>query len=193
MLCATDESLRKIVQQYGYPPLWGRPASFETLVHIILEQQVSLASALAAMVKLKEKLPSFTPTNFLLLSDEALKLCYFSRQKMGYCKHLATSIFNGELNLGMLHKMSNDDVRKELIKIKGIGNWTADIYLMMVLHRCDVFPCGDIALLTSIKEIKNLPKETSKETIAALAKAWQPYQTIAAFILWHAYLKKRNR
>lgn len=192
-LASLDQDLALVIQQHGYPPLWTRAASFETLVHIVLEQQVSLASALAALKKIKEKITEITPGNLLALSDEEMKACYFSRQKIVYCRHLASEFVTGELKLDHLRTLSNDAVKSMLTKIKGIGNWSTDVYLMMVLHRCDVFPLGDIALLTSVKEVKRLPKETTKEAIALIAGKWKPYQSIAAYILWHAYLCKRNR
>jgi DNA-3-methyladenine glycosylase II len=192
-LAATDADLRLVIQQYGYPPLWKRAASFETLIHIILEQQVSLASALAALNKLKEKIADITPQNILALSDEELRACYFSRQKMGYARHLAEVIISEDFNLDDFPTLDNEAVKARLTKIKGIGNWSTDIYLMMVLNRCDIFPLGDIALLTSVKEIKRLPAQTSKEAIALIAEKWKPYQSVAAYILWHSYLCKRGR
>ena len=192
-LATADPDLQSIIQQYGYPPFWKRAASFETLVHIILEQQVSLASALAALNKLKEKVGEITPVNLLLLSNEELKACYFSRQKIIYTRHLASELISGQLNLEELNTMDNDTVRSTLTKLKGIGNWSVDVYLMMVLQRCDIFPLGDVALITSIKETKGLSKETSRKEIAIIAEKWKPYQTVAAFILWHSYLSKRKR
>ncbi|MEO7766669.1 MAG: DNA-3-methyladenine glycosylase 2 family protein [Ferruginibacter sp.] len=192
-LAAHDPELRSILSTYGYPPCWKRNPSFETLVHIILEQQVSLASAMAAMKKLKERTPDITPVALAALSNEELRACYFSRQKASYAKHLANAVLSNELNLASLGEMSNDMVRSTLTKIKGIGNWTVDVFLMMALHRCDLFPLGDVALMTSMKETKHLSKEISREAIASIATAWKPYQTIAAYILWHGYLCKRKR
>ena len=192
-LIKKDADLKVIIDSYGYPPIWKRVASFETIIHIILEQQVSLASALAALKKLQDTLGEITPQSFLALSNEELKSCYFSRQKIMYAQHLATLFLNGDLNLAALGEMDNDKVRRELTKIKGIGNWSVDVYLMMVLQRADLFPLGDIALIKSVIETKHLSKEISKQTIADIAAQWKPYQTIAAFILWHGYLKKRNR
>ena len=192
-LAKKDADLQSIIHQYGYPPLWKRTASFETLVHIILEQQVSLASALAALNKLKQKIVQITPQNLFSLSDEELKACYFSKQKIIYTKHLASEIISGQLNLDELNAMDNDSIRTSLLKIKGIGNWTVDVYLMMVLQRSNLFPLGDIALLKSVKEIKGLSKEISTAAIKQMAEKWKPYQTIAVFILWHAYLCKRKQ
>ncbi len=192
-LCKKDADLKKIIDTYGYPPIWKRAASFETLIHIILEQQVSLASALAALNKLKEKLGAITPQNLLALSNTALKDCYFSRQKIIYVQHLANFFLDGKLNLDALAKMDDDNIRSKLTKIKGIGNWSADVYLMMVLQRANLFPLGDIALIKSVRETKRLSKDIPKQSIAEIAAQWKPNQTIAAFILWHGYLRRRNR
>jgi len=191
-LAKKDKELRNIIQQYGYPPLWSREPTFATLIYIILEQQVSLASAKAAFLKLQEKIGHIIPEKILLLSDEEMKACYFSRQKIKYAKHLASSMVNGELSIGGLHLLTDEQIRTELKKINGIGDWTVDVYLMMVLHRCDCFPAGDVALMKSLKEIKGLSLQTSKEKILVIAGKWKPYRTVAAFLLWHAYIKKRN-
>ena len=192
-LASRDRDLQNVLNSYGYPPLWNRIPGFETVVHIILEQQVSLASALAAYTKLKERLIDITPQAVMMLTDDELKACYFSRQKIVYTKHLAQSISSGLLDLTKFSRMGNDEIRRELVKIKGIGNWTVDVYLMMAMQRTDLFPVGDIALINSIKATKNLKPGITKEEIATLAETWKPYQTVAAFILWHAYLSRRKR
>lgn len=191
-LADKDKDLNDIIVQFGYPFFWHREASFKTLIHIILEQQVSLASAKAALNKLQEKLGNITPTNLLLLNDEELKACYFSRQKTVYAKGIANAIVNNELLFDELCLLDDDTIRVKLTQLKGIGNWTVDVFLMMVLHRCNLFPLGDIALMKSIKEVKQLPPNTTKEAILKIADKWQPYKTIAAYILWWAYIKKRN-
>ena len=187
-----DKHLRSILKTHGYPPLWNRTPSFTTLINIILEQQVSLASARAAFLKLQEKVGHITAEKILLLSDEELKACYFSRQKIIYARHLATAIVNKELVIDELNILPDEAIKTQLKKIKGIGDWTVDVYLMMSLNRCNCFPTGDIALIKSIKEVKSLPAETTKEEILQIAEAWQPYRTIAAYLLWHAYIIKRN-
>ena len=191
-LCRLDADLKNIVVHYGYPPLWKRKASFETLIHIILEQQVSLASAKAALNKLKEKIGAVTPQKITLLTDAELRACYFSRQKIVYARHLSEAIISKQLNLKKLEMQPDEYVRTELKKIKGIGDWTVDVYLMMVLQRTDLFPLGDIALVNSLKEVKCLHKQTAKEELLLIADKWKPYRTIAAYLLWHAYIKKRN-
>lgn len=192
-LSKIDPDLELIINTHGYPPLWKRKHGFETLIHIILEQQVSLASAKAALNKLKEKIGAVTPAKILQLTDAELKACYFSRQKTVYARHLAQAIISKQLNFKKFSLANDDDVRTELKKIKGVGDWTVDVYLMMVLQRADLFPLGDIALLNSIKEVKNLPKHTSREDLLLIADKWKPYRTVAAFILWHSYLCRRNR
>lgn len=188
-----DIDFKNIIHQYGYPPFWQRKAHFETLVHIILEQQVSLASAKAALGKLKEKIGTITPKKVLLLSDADLRQCYFSRQKSMYVRCVAQAIQNRKLSLTKHPLMQDEQIREELTCIKGIGNWTADVYLMMVLHRSDLFPTGDIALINSVKYVKRLPAQATKEKIEQIAENWRPYRTVAAFMLWHAYLKKKSK
>lgn len=191
-LSKKDAHLQSIIDQYGYPPLWVRKPVFETLIHIILEQQVSLASAKAALTKLKEKIGTVTPKKLLLLSDAELKACYFSRQKIVYARCLAETIQNAKLSIKKLQSMPDEQVREALLTIKGIGHWTVDVFLMMVLHRTDLFPTGDIALMNSVRHIKQLPPHTTKEKILQIADAWRPYRTIAAYLFWHAYIKRKN-
>lgn len=187
-----DKDLRRIGKEHGYPPMWTRPATFQSLILFILEQQVSLASAYAAFNKLKVRTGLVTPAKILSLSDAELKACYFSRQKIVYAKELATAIQSKQLVLKHLNDKNEDEVRQKLKKIKGIGDWTADVYLMHALRRIDLFPLGDIALVNSLKEVKRLHKQTSKEKMLAIAEPWRPYRTIAAMILWHAYIQKRG-
>lgn len=192
-LAKKDAQLKSIITQYGYPPFWSRPATFASLILFILEQQVSLASAKAAFDKLQATIGAVTPQKILQLSDAELKACYFSRQKTVYARCLAEAIISKQVNLKKLATASNEEVRNTLIQVKGIGNWTVDVYLMMVLQRCDLFPSGDIALINSAKEVLQLPPQTTKETVLTIAQKWVPYRTIAAYLLWHAYLCKRKK
>ncbi len=181
-----------MIEVHGYPPCWSRDASFATLINIILEQQVSLASAKAAFTKLEHKIGTVEPEKFLLLSDEEMKSCYFSRQKIIYAKALALAIVKREVLIEQLIHMENDEIISLLTKIKGIGEWSVTIFLMMALHRLDCFPEGDIALIKSVKEVKNLSLHTLKQDILNTSTAWKPFRTIAAYMLWHAYLSKRR-
>src|SRR5947207_9377635 len=190
-LAKKDKHLLSIIKQYGYPPIWTRAASFQTLIHIILEQQVSLASARAALNKLKEKLGSITAKKLLALSDEELKACYFSRQKMVYAKCLANAIVSKQLNLKSFLTLEDAEIRQQLKMIKGIGDWTVDVYLLFALQRTDIFPLGDLAMISALKEIKQLNKETKKEEFLKLSEPWKPYRSIATMLLWHYYIQKK--
>lgn len=189
-LAAKDKSLKQILSEYGYPPFWSRPNTFETLVLTILEQQVSLASAYAAYKKLKERLPAVTSKNLLQLTDEELRSCYFTRQKTVYVRELANAIVSKRIDLKSFEAKENEVVREELIALKGIGNWTIDIYLLHALQRIDVFPIGDLALVNAIRMIKGKP--LTKNEILKLSNKWKPYRSIATMMFWHYYIRKKN-
>jgi len=191
-LARKDKDLRNIIKTYGYPPMWSRTATFQTLIHFILEQQVSLASAKAALNKLKERVGRVTPKNVLALSDEELRACYFSRQKTVYARCLAEAIDSKQIQLRKFSTLADAEVRKQLTSIKGIGDWTADVYLMFVLQRTDIFPIGDLAMVNALKEVKKLPKEIGKEKLLRLSESWRPHRSIATMLLWHYYLQKRG-
>lgn len=191
-LCRKDRQLQGIIKKYGYPPMWTRPNRFQTLVLTILEQQVSLAAAYAAFKKLKEKIGYVTPEKLLHLTDEEMRACYFTRQKMGYARGLAEAVQSKKIQLKKLALLPDEEVRNHLIQLKGIGHWTIDVYLMHALQRTDLFPLGDIALVNSLKEEKQLPKDIGKEEMIKIAEPWRPYRTIASMILWHAYIKRKG-
>ena len=191
-LASADPALKQILQQYGPPPMWTRPARFSTLVLTILEQQVSLASAMAAYKKLKDKIGLVTAPRLLRLTDHELRECYFSRQKILYTRLLAEAIVRRELVLAELHLCSDEEVHKRLTRYKGIGDWTADIYMIHALRRADRFPIGDIALVNSMRERLLLPTTADSEILLQRAEQWRPFRTIAAMILWHAYISKRK-
>jgi DNA-3-methyladenine glycosylase II len=192
LLSEKDETLKAIIDEYGLPPMWTRPAIFQSLILTILEQQVSLASAYSAFKKLKEKIGFVTPKKILALTDAELKACYFSRQKIIYARALATSIITKKLNLKKLALLTDEEIRTELKKIKGIGDWTVDVYLMHALQRSDLFPLGDIALVNSLKHVKQLHPKTTKPEMLAIAESWRPYRTVASMILWHAYIQRKG-
>ena len=187
-LAKNDSDLDYIFRTFGTPPLWKREASFATLVHIILEQQVSLASALSAFNKLKEKLGEITPDGVLSLTDEELKAAYFSRQKTVYARELSKAVLDGKLNLKRLENLSDAEAKHELKKIKGIGDWTADIFLLMALFRPDVMPKGDLALHVAWKKLKNLEHAPNSDEFQSIAERWKPFRAVAARLLWHFYL-----
>ena len=187
-LAESDADLAAIILSHGYPPMWNRPNTFETMVHFILEQQVSLASALSALNKLRDKIKEITPQKVLRLSDEELKACYFSRQKTGYVRYLAESLISGQIDLQSFPNLPDDEVRTTLVTLKGIGNWTVDVYLIFVLQRADIFPLGDLAAVNALKRIKHLPKDTHRDALLPVIDRWKPHRTIATMLLWHYYL-----
>lgn len=185
-----DTTLKSILDNFGYPPFWTRPNTFETLVLTILEQKVSLASAYAAYKKLKEKVQIITPEKILQLTDEELRACSFSRQKIVYVRELANVIHSGKINLKQFEKREDAQVRSSLKALKGIGDWTVDIYLLHALQRTDIFPIGDLALVNAISMITGHP--LTKDEILLAAENWKPYRSLATMILWHYYIKKKN-
>lgn len=187
-----EPKLKPVIQKFGYPPFWYRKPDFATLILTILEQQVSLASAKAAYNKLHAKVKQVTPENILNLTDEELRACYFSRQKISYTKILANEIVSGKLDLEKLNTLSEHEIRDRLIQLKGIGNWTIDMYLLMSLHFSDIFPPGDLATIKSVYELELVPTKSSKEDIVKFMKKFSPYQSVATYILWHSYIEKRN-
>ncbi len=192
-LTVRDADLARVIETYGAPPLWVREPGFPSLVYIILEQQVSLASARAAFQRLRAAASPLTPTRFLKLSDTQLKQIGFSRQKALYTRLLAESLVKRHLDLNDLHDLSDDAARKFLIALKGIGTWTADIYLLSALRRPDIWPIGDLALAVAVQEVKRLRSRPSPERLERLSQLWRPYRAVAARLFWHAYLRKRGQ
>ena len=187
---SSDPHLRIVHETYGVPPLWDREPGFATLLQIILEQQVSLASAKACFDKLAACLGNVTPETVLSLSDAELKTVGFSRQKTAYARHLSEAILEERIGLDRLHLLSDAEVKSELIKLKGIGEWTSDIYLLMALLRPDVMPKGDIALHSAWHRLSGEPRPSSDEFLV-IAERWKPYRSVAARLLWHFYLSEK--
>jgi DNA-3-methyladenine glycosylase II len=183
--------LAVVYEKYGPPPLWDRPQNFETLLQIILEQQVSLASAKACYDKLCRRVGRVTPRAVLNSTDEQLKADGFSRQKTTYARHLSEAILEKRINLANLTDLEDAEVKCELIKLKGVGEWTSDIYLLMAMLRPDVMPKGDVALHTAWHKLSGEPRPSSEEFLA-IAERWKPYRSVAARLLWHFYLSERR-
>ncbi len=191
-LAARDSALATIAQRLGSPPLWARDPGFPTLILIILEQQVSLASARATFDRLLAAASPLTPAGLLQLDDVVLRSIGFSRQKMGYSRQLALDILDGTLDLAGLALLPDDQARAILVARKGIGPWTADIYLLMCLLRPDVWPVGDLALQVAMQEIKGFDRRPTAVEMEALAESWRPWRAVAARLLWHYYLSGRG-
>ena len=187
-LARRDPDLARVIALHGVPPLWAREPGFPTLILIILEQQVSLASARAAFNRLTDACGTVTPAALLQFDDATLKQIGFSRQKAGYARGLAQRILDGTFDPDALERMSDARARAALIDLKGVGAWTADIYLLMALRRPDVWPHGDLALVKAAGRVKGLAPRPTPEIWEALAEPWRPYRSVAARVLWTEYL-----
>lgn len=194
LLARHDPDLARIRRAYGDPPLWARAPGFPTLVHIILEQQVSLASAQAAFDRLRAACRGrVTPRRALTFSDAELKRIGFSRQKAGYLRELAHAIRQRRFNPEHLSTLPDEAARAVLVALKGIGPWTADIYLLMALLRRDIWPHGDLALAVAVQHVKGLAARPSYAELSALAEQWKPWRAVAARMFWHYYLSRGVR
>lgn len=192
-LAARDPDLAAVVDAYGPPPLWEREPGFHTLIYIILEQQVSLASVKAAYDRLVATTGRPVPESFLALGDADLKTIGFSRQKTTYGRGLAQAILNGRLDLAGLETLDDAVAKSQLMTVKGIGSWEADSYLLMVLRRPDTWPSGDLALASAAQRVKRLRSKPTPERLEKLGDTWRPWRAVAARILWHYYLSSPRR
>jgi DNA-3-methyladenine glycosylase II len=191
-LSEVDPDLASVARAYGVPPLWAREEGFPTLVLTILEQQVSLASALAAFERLRVAASPVSPESFLSFDDARLRTFGFSRQKALYCRLLARAIADGELDLRRLSSLSDDEARAGLTRLKGVGAWTAEVYLLRALLRPDAWPAGDLALQLAAQAVKRLPARPTAAELDALAEPWRPLRAVAARLLWLHYLEGRR-
>lgn len=192
-LASRDQHLAEVVELHGPPPFWTREPGFAALVYLILEQQVSLASAKAAYDKLIAKVKKLTPARFLKLTSRELKRVGFSRQKMLYARLLAKELSERRLDLPALHTMDDQSVRDRLTALKGIGPWTAENYLLFALRRPDVWPAHDLALQIAVHQVKGLRKRPTPEKLVKMSEAWRPYRSVATCIFWHHYLSTRRK
>ena len=190
-LAERDPALGAVVERFGLPPMWAREPGFPTLINVMLEQQVSLASAKAAFERLCAARDPLTPASFLELDDQELFEIGFSRQKTRYGRELARSIMSGAVDLDALRDLDDDGVDAALTSVVGFGPWTATLYRLMVLLRPDAWPAGDIALAQAIAEVRRLPHRPAASEMLALAEGWRPWRAVAARILWHHYLSVR--
>jgi DNA-3-methyladenine glycosylase II len=192
-LIGRDPHLAEVHRRFGPPPLWARRPGFSALVKIILEQQVSLASARAAFERLRAAVDRLTPRAFLELDDATLRGAGFSRQKADYCRSLAEEIVAGRLRLADVARMDDASAHRRLVRLRGVGRWTADIYLLMALGRPDVWPSGDLALAKAAQRVKGLAELPDDEELERIAAAWRPWRAVAARLLWHDYLSRPVR
>lgn len=190
-LAARDRELAPIYDLHGPPPMWARRPGFPTLLRIILEQQVSLISARAMFERLRSNIEPFTALGFIEAGEPALRLLGVTRQKAHYCVQVAQAFTNGDLN--QIAKLNDEDAHAALVRIKGVGPWTANIYLLMALRRPDIWPDGDIALASAVGRLRKMKTRPSFPELAKIAEAWRPYRSVAARMLWQYYLAERKR
>ena len=188
-----DPMIKALTRQFGTPPLWQRPQSFATLVHIVLEQKVSLASAKAVMQRVHHLCPDFSAQQFLTVSAHDLRTAGISERKVSYCYSMAEALVSGELNLASLRKLPDQAVLDTLMCVRGIGPWTAGVYLLMAMRRPDAWASGDRALVVSLAESAELETVPDYTTFDEHALRWQPHRGTAARVLWHAYLSRRHK
>lgn len=193
VLAEKDAMLDAVYKEFGVPPLWDRPENFATLVHIILEQKVSLNSAEAVMRRVRNCCPGMEPAKFLRVPESALRKAGVSASKVSYCVSIATSIESGALCLSGLRALEDNVVIEKLTQVRGIGPWSAGVYLMMAMKRPDAWASGDRALAVSYAECAGLDDAPEYAKLDGLAQAWKPHRATAARLLWHAYLRRRNR
>ncbi|MCM3902555.1 MAG: hypothetical protein ND866_12685 [Pyrinomonadaceae bacterium] len=189
-LAKRDKDLSSILKAYGPPPLWSRRPAFSTLIQIILEQQVSLASAASMYKRLNQHIQPFGPERVIEMGAPHLRSLGLTRQKTAYCIHLAESINSNSLNLRSLAKMNDEDAKASLMQVKGIGSWSADIYLLMVLRRPDIWPASDLALATAVTRLKRLKQRPTIDQLVGLGDRWRPFRSVAARMLWQFYLAR---
>jgi DNA-3-methyladenine glycosylase II len=192
-LVSQDADLAQVVARFGPPPLWHRRPCFATLVRIIFEQQVSLAAAQTLFKRLANMVIPFSAVRFRQLDDARLAAARLTRQKRACSRTLAEAIATRRLRLKALAAMPDAEARQALMTIRGIGPWTADIYLLLALRRPDIWPSDDLALNKALVAIKHLGERTPEKDWAAIANAWHPWRAVAARILWHYHLSSRGQ
>ena len=193
LLASRDTHLAQILQTHGAPPLWARRPGFATLIRIILEQQVSLLSAAAMFRRLRKNILPFTPRQFLQVGETGLRSLGLTHQKTSYCLRLSESVIDKSIDLTALRQLPDEEVRNALVKIKGIGPWTADVYILMALRRPDVWPENDLALAIAMENLKGLSVRPTPNGLREMAESWRPFRAVAARMLWQHYLAQRGR
>ena len=186
-LLKSDKDLKELIKSVPKIVPFKREKGFEGLVRLICEQQLSVASAKASFDRLAKIVSPFEAKNFLKVSKKDLQITGLSRQKIDYCTGLANACIAGDLDFTTLHRLNDEDLRKELCKIKGIGKWTADCYMLASLKREDIWPVGDLGLQISVQKLKKLSNRPSEMELEEISIKWKPYRTLVANMLWNSY------
>ncbi len=187
-----DADMAAALEAHGHPKLRRREPGFATLLRVIVGQQLSIAAAATIWQRLEEAVSPLTPQGLMTQSETTLRGVGLSRQKIGYARGLAGDVRLGRVDLGGLAAMADDAALAELVKIKGIGRWSAEIYLLFALGRADILPVDDLALLTETQRIKGLTKRPDAKKMIAIAEPWRPWRGAAAHLLWHTYARAKQ-
>lgn len=191
-LAKRDPALEGVMVKLGPPPLWKRPATFATFVRIVLEQQVSLDSARKTYHRLEKVVQGMVqPETINQLNHADLRSIGFTRQKARYVLTLASDVIAGKFRIGSLPRLNDEAARKRITDRLGLGDWTADVYLMMALLRPDVLPLGDLALIKGCQELYD--QDFNRESLESFAEQWAPYRSVATRMVWQSYLNRRGR
>jgi len=182
-----DRDFARAIVEIGPPPPRGRPANFMALLHVIVAQQVSTHAAKAISDRLEAALAAPIPERFLALTDADLKAVGFSRQKMVYGRDLANAFLDGRLSIPRLRRQPDQDAITAITAIKGLGIWSAEVFLLFNLKRPDIMPAQDLALMVAAQRLKRLKERPSAKELRVIAEAWRPYRSFAARMLWHYY------
>ena len=193
VLARLDPDFARILETYGLPRFPRRPASFGTLLHIILEQQLSLDIAAKLWKRLKERCRPLTPRRFLELDEDTLKNCGFTRQKIGYARGLASAILERRFSPQRLARLGDEEALAAIIELRGFGHWSAEVFLLFALGRSDIWPAGDLALQVAVQWLKALPERPDGKALRLMAETWRPWRSVAACLLWQFYLCRLNR
>lgn len=193
LLVSEDPHLARLVDRWGVPEFWNRNPGFETLVLLILEQQVSLESGAAMYRRLARLIGHVTPANVLAAGEHRLRSIGVTRQKTGYLLDLARRITDGVLDLETLERKPEEAARRQLLSIRGIGPWTADAYLLSASRRPDMWPVGDRALQVGSAEALGLASVPDEAELEIVGEPWRPIRAAAARLIWHSYLSERGR
>lgn len=186
-LSRMDPDLRRACDEAGPPPLELREAGFAALLRAIVAQQVSTASARAIWGRVLERVDPLAPEPFLALGEEGIRALGFSRQKIRYSLALAEELASGRLDLSALEEMEDEAALAELVRLKGIGRWSAEVYLLFALGRPNVWPADDLALAVAVQRLRKLESRPTAKQLRALGEDWRPWRSVAAIVLWHYY------
>ncbi|MCW5770572.1 MAG: DNA-3-methyladenine glycosylase 2 family protein [Rhodospirillaceae bacterium] len=182
-----DAHVAAALDRFGWPVLRRRPPGFEALLRAIVAQQISIHAAASIWKRIEAAVVPLEAKSYCAVADETLRACGLSRQKLLYMRSLAELVASGDVPLDALDALADEEAIAQLVKIKGVGRWTAEIYLMFALGRRDIWPADDLGLMVGMQRLKNLRKRPDRKRMLVLGKSWQPYRSAGAHLLWHYF------